>query len=262
MTFDTTCRRLAEIFPRDFASWLLGRPVDLTELSPTELSLEPIRADSVILLQGDNEVLHIEFQTDPKIELPMRLADYRLRIHRKFPEKTIHQVVIYLRETKSERVFQNYFEIAGMYAEFEVIRIWEVPVSDLLQYPGLLRFAALSQSDDAVQTLRTAVSEIAKIKDESDQHEAIAATYVLAGLRLDAELISRLIRRDVMQESVTYQAILAEGREEGREQTQQSIALQLVQEQISMEIIAKVTGLSLNAIEVLRSQINPSQLNQ
>ena len=270
MTFDTTCRRLAEIFPRDFASWLLGRPVDLTELSPTELSLEPIRADSVILLQGANEVLHIEFQTDPKIELPMRLADYRLRIHRKFPEKTIHQVVIYLRETKSERVFQNYFEIAGMYAEFEVIRIWEVPAHNLLQYPGLLPFAALSQSDDAVQTLRTAISEIGKIEDESDQHEAIAATYVLAGLRLEAEIISRLIRRDVMQESVTYQAILAEGREEGRsegreegrEQTQQSIALQLIQEQISMEIIAKVTGLSLDAIEILRSQLNQSQLNQ
>ena len=156
-----------------------------------------------------------------------------------------------------------------MYAEFEVIRIWEVPADDLLQYPGLLPFAALSQSDDAVQTLRTAVSEIAKIEDESDQHEAIAATYVLAGLRLEAEIISRLIRRDVMQESVTYQVILAERREEGlaeglaegREQTQQSIALQLVQEQISMEIIAKVTGLSLGAIEVLRFQLNQPQIN-
>ena len=63
-----------------------------------------------------------------------------------------------------------------------------------------------------------------------------------------------------MQESVTYQVILAEGREEGREkgreQTQQAIALQLVQEQISMEIIAKVTGLSIDAIEVLKSQLS------
>ena len=138
MSFDTTCRRLAEIFPQDFASWIFGRPIELTELSPTELSLEPIRTDSLILLQGNDEVLHIEFQTSPKPDLPMRLADYRLRIHRKFPEKTIYQVVIYLRETRSERVFQNYFEIAGMYAEFEVIRIWDVPAEELLPYPGLL----------------------------------------------------------------------------------------------------------------------------
>ncbi len=255
MSFDSTCRRLAEIFPQDFASWLLGRTIDLTELSPTELSLEPIRADSVILLQGDDAILHIEFQTDPKINIPLRLADYRLRLHRKFSEKTIHQVVIYLRETASERVFQNTFEIAGMYAEFEVIRIWEVPAEELLAYPGLLPFAALGRSDDTVKTLRTAVSEIANIASEPEQHEAIAATYVLAGLRLDVDIISRVIRRDVMQESVTYQAILEEGREEGREEAQRSIALQLLREQISIEIILKVTGLSMNDIERLQHQL-------
>jgi predicted transposase YdaD len=41
MSFDTTCRRLAKIFPQDFARWLLGYPVPLTELKPTELSMEP-----------------------------------------------------------------------------------------------------------------------------------------------------------------------------------------------------------------------------
>lgn len=170
MSFDTTCKRLAEIFPQDFASWLFGYPIALTELSPTELSIEPIRADSVILLQGQAEIAHIEFQTDPKDDVPMRLADYRLRLHRKFPNKTIHQVVIYLRETTSQRVYQNYFEIAGMYAEFEVIRIWEVPAEELMAFPGLLPFVGLSRSNDPVQTLRRAVREIERIEDESQQH--------------------------------------------------------------------------------------------
>jgi predicted transposase/invertase (TIGR01784 family) len=255
MSFDSTCRRLAEIFPEDFASWILGRSIELTELSPTELSLEPIRADSLILLQGEDTILHIEFQTDPKLVVPMRLADYRLRIYRKFPNKTIHQVVIYLRETQSERVFQNSFEIAGMYAEFQVIRIWEVPAEQLLQYRGLLPFAALGRSDNPVNTLRTAVHEISKIEDSAEQHEAIAAAYVLSGLRLEADTISRLIRRDVMQESVTYQAILEEGREEGRDATQRSIALQLLRERISTEIILKVTGLSSGDLELLQRQL-------
>jgi predicted transposase YdaD len=30
MSFDSTCRRLAEMFPADFATWLLGRPIALT----------------------------------------------------------------------------------------------------------------------------------------------------------------------------------------------------------------------------------------
>ncbi|MGI0495352.1 hypothetical protein ACN4EG_26535 [Alkalinema pantanalense CENA528] len=81
---------------------------------------------------GSTAILHVEWQTDPTQVMPMRLADYRLRIHRKAPDKTIHQVVIYLRKIDSPLVQQNYFEIAGMYAEYNVIRIWEVPAAELM----------------------------------------------------------------------------------------------------------------------------------
>ena len=57
--YDDTCRFLAEHFSADFASWLLGEPVTLTELQPSELSLDPIRADAMILLQSAEAILHI-----------------------------------------------------------------------------------------------------------------------------------------------------------------------------------------------------------
>jgi predicted transposase/invertase (TIGR01784 family) len=199
MSFDNTCRRLAEQFPEDFASWLLGRPIPLTVLDPTELSLEPIRADSVMILEGETDILHIEFQTDPKADMPMRLADYRLRLHRKFPTRTIHQVVIYLRQTSSERVYQDYFEIAGMYAEYRVIRIWEIPIEELLKYRGLLPFAALGKTDHPEQVLRRSVRAMGRIPATSQQHEALGAAYILAGLRLEVTMIARIIRRDVMR---------------------------------------------------------------
>lgn len=85
--YDNVCKFMAEIFSEDFANWLLGTPIPLTELKPTELSLQPIRADSLIFLQSDNLVLHIEFQTEPDADIPFRMADYRLRIYRKFPLK-------------------------------------------------------------------------------------------------------------------------------------------------------------------------------
>jgi predicted transposase YdaD len=50
--FDNLCKFLAESFSEDYAAWLLGRPIKLTKLSLTELSLEPIRADSLILEQS------------------------------------------------------------------------------------------------------------------------------------------------------------------------------------------------------------------
>lgn len=178
MSFDSTCRRLAEQFPQDFASWILKRPITLTVLDHTELSLEPIRADSLILLAGTPEILHLEFQTVPKQDIPMRLADYRLRIHRKFPNHIIHQVVIYLRQTNSERVYQNYFEIAGMYAEHEVVRIWEVPVEELLSFPGLLPFAALGRTADPAQTLRDSVRAMSALTDEAQQLDTLRAVGV------------------------------------------------------------------------------------
>jgi predicted transposase/invertase (TIGR01784 family) len=68
---DNICKFLAETFPTDFASWLLGEPITLTTLKPSELSVEPIRADSVIFLRSAKIILHIEFQTDPNKNRPV-----------------------------------------------------------------------------------------------------------------------------------------------------------------------------------------------
>ena len=107
--FDNVCKFLAENFSSDFAIRLLGEPIALTELSPKELSLEPIRADALILLQSDDKILHIEFQTQPNVEIPFRMIDYRLRGYRRFPHKEMYQVVIDLNRTNSELVHQNTF---------------------------------------------------------------------------------------------------------------------------------------------------------
>lgn len=102
--YDDTCRFLAENFSADFASWLLGESITLTELKPSELSLEPIRADALILLQSDDSVLHIEFQTRPKQDIPFRMLDYRVRVYRRYPDKRMRQVVVYLQPSGSDRV--------------------------------------------------------------------------------------------------------------------------------------------------------------
>lgn len=109
--FDNVCKFLVETFSIDFASWLLGESIPLTELSPSELSLEPIRADALILLQSDNIVLHLEFQTQPKDDIPFRMIDYRLRVYRRFPDKRMRQFVVYLKQTTSDKVQQTTFNL-------------------------------------------------------------------------------------------------------------------------------------------------------
>ena len=163
--YDDTCRFLAENFSTDFASWLLGKPVTLTEIQPSELSLDPIRADALILLESNESVLHLEFQTLPKNNIPFRILDYRVRMYRKDPTKPMRQVVIYLKQTGSDLVYQTNFTMERTQHEFDVIQLWEQPSSLFLQYPGLIPFAVLGRSADAEETLRQVAQRVDQIAD-------------------------------------------------------------------------------------------------
>jgi predicted transposase/invertase (TIGR01784 family) len=158
--YDDTCRFLAEHFSADFASWLLGKSATLTELQPSELSLDPIRADALIFLESDEAILHIEFQTLPRDNIPFRMLDYRVRGYRKVSTKSMRQVVIYLKQTGSELVHQTSFTMEFTRHQFEVIRLWEQPASLFLQYPGLIPFAVLGQSADAEEILRQTTQRV------------------------------------------------------------------------------------------------------
>ena len=148
--YDNTCKRLVEEFPQDFSTWLRGKAVVLTELKPTELSIEPIRADSVLLRQSDEIVLHLEFQTRPDSDIPLRMLDYWVRLHRRYPSKKIHQVVIYLKQTDSPLVRKNYFQAENISSQFNIIRLWEQPTELFINSLGLLPFAVLTRTDKPV----------------------------------------------------------------------------------------------------------------
>jgi predicted transposase YdaD len=49
--YDNICKFIADEYPREIANWLIGEPLDLVELEPKELSLEPIRTDYLVLRQ-------------------------------------------------------------------------------------------------------------------------------------------------------------------------------------------------------------------
>ncbi|MBW4480873.1 MAG: Rpn family recombination-promoting nuclease/putative transposase [Tolypothrix brevis GSE-NOS-MK-07-07A] len=246
--FDNLCKFLVENFSSDFATWLLGEPIALTELSPKELSIEPIRADALILRQSEEIVLHIEFQTQPDKNIPFRMTDYRLRVYRRFPGKRMHQVVVYLQKTDSELVQQTTFTLEETFHRFQVIRLWEQPTEIFLQTPGLLPFAVLSNTSNKTNTLQKVAAQIDNISDKRTQSNLAASTFILAGLVLEEEEIKRLLRRDIMRESVTYQSI----KDEGSQETTQKIAVKMLQEGLSPEMVAKVTGLTLDVVQQLQ----------
>jgi predicted transposase/invertase (TIGR01784 family) len=257
---DNICKYLAESFSRDFASWILGEPITLTKIEPSELSVEPIRADSVTFLESSEIILHIEFQTDPNKNIPFRMTDYRLRQYRKFPDKQVYQVVIYLTPSQSPLVHETTFNIGKLNHEFNVIRLWEQPTEIFQQYQGLLPFAALSQTKNPEETLRQVAKQIEQITDKQVQSNVAASTAIISGIALNQEIIQRLLRSDIMKESVIYQEILregkaegkAEGKTEGKAEERNQIALNMLRSNIAEDLVAKFTGLTLKQVQKLQ----------
>ena len=214
--YDNTCKYLAEQFPEDLASWLIGERISLTQMNPTELNVAPIRADSMMLLRNRNLILHIEFQTVADEEIPFRMADYRIRGYRRFPTIPMRQIVIYLTPTTSELVYQTRFEIDSTQHEFEVIRLWEQPAELFLESPGLYPFASLGKTAEPEAILRSVAAKIDAVPERNVQANLTASTSILAGLVLSKNRIQRILRSDIMRESVMYQDILAEGEAKGK----------------------------------------------
>jgi predicted transposase/invertase (TIGR01784 family) len=252
--YDDTCRFLAEHFSSDFASWLLRKSVTLTELQPSKLSLDPIRADALIFLESDEETLHIEFQTLPKDNIPFRILDYRVRGYRRNPTKPMRQVVIYLKQTASSLVYQTSFTMERTRHDFEVIRLWEQPASLFLQYPGLIPFAALGKSENVEETLRQASQKVDQIADPEEKANLMAASGILAGLKLGDEVVYRILQRDIMQESTVYRSIQREAQKEEK----RAIALNFLRDGLSVEAVAHGTGLSGEEVQQLQQQLDKS----
>jgi predicted transposase/invertase (TIGR01784 family) len=252
--YDNTCKYLAENFTEDIASWLIGSRVTLTELNPTELNVEPIRADSLILLTNEDLILHVEFQTIPKSDLPFRMTDYRLRGYRKLPHKRMKQVVVYLTRTQSDLVYETVFELENTRHQFEVIRLWEQPASIFLESQGLYPFAILAQTDEPESILRAVAARIEEIGVGKVQADLAATASILAGLVLNRDLVKQILRRDMMRESVIYQDILEEGEVKGRAVEAKALIIRLLTRKlgnINPNLLAKIETLPLERLESL-----------
>ncbi len=223
--------------------------------------MEPIRADSLILEQSDDMVLHLEFQTEPDETMGFRMLDYRVRVHRRFPHKTMHQVVIYLKKTGSALVYQDSFQLGDTSHRYRVIRLWEESAEPFLNSPGLLPLAVLTQSQDATQRLREVALALDTIEDRRMKANLTTATAVFGGLLVKPELIKSILRSEIMKESAVYQEILQEGEQRGLlkgklEGEQQGllkgkleVAQKLLERGLSLTDVMSLTGLSADVLK-------------
>ncbi len=178
--YDNLLKYLAEHYPAALASWLLSKPVTRVRVLKSELSLQPIRADSVHLLEIDDEILHVEFETDPtgsEPPLELRMLDYFVRVYRR-ERKPVRQVVIVLAETGAH--IPEEFHVGDTWHRFRVIKMCEQDPEPLLAHEGLWPLAVLARSDQPDQLLMEVAEKVSKIADESQRSDLTAAAGILA----------------------------------------------------------------------------------
>ncbi|BAY26969.1 hypothetical protein NIES2100_67890 [Calothrix sp. NIES-2100] len=255
MSFDNVCKVLAEKYPADFVRWLIGEESTNITVLRTELSLEPIRADSVIFIQAGNRILHIEFQTLTKSNpaIPFRMLDYCVRLKRLY-KCSVTQVVIFLQETDDEIAFTEEYREESTIHSYRAVRMWEQDSRWFLGNSALLPLAPLCRTDSPRELLSQVSQEVARIADRETRQNTAAYTEILAGLRFEKDLIRQLLSEDLMQESVIYQDILHKGEERG----EQKEAFRFLNRQlnrrfgeIDSSIIDRVRVLSTEQLEVL-----------
>lgn len=231
--FDATIKDLAAQGPADFVTCFDGPTTRPVKLLNVDLSTVTTAADVVFAI-GDplTDILHLDAQAGPSATKHLDVLAYNVLLHRTY-QVPVHSIVLLLRPQAQHPNLTGNVQYAArpgrgrMDFGFEVIRLWEIPADDLLNSAlATVPLAVLGKLPDALR-LEDALADLIKRLEQRLHQEAagkqaerlLTAAYVLTGLRLPKPKdVSQLFRgvSIAMRESVTYQAILEEGREEGR----------------------------------------------
>lgn len=223
--YDAATKALLEIHPEAWLS-LLGRPLRPVRVIDADVSTVTAAADKVLLVEDEVPwLLHVELQASRDDSLVRRtlvynvLLDYRHRL-------PVASVIVLLRPEADgpelNGLLQRGLREGSAHLDFryQLVRVWQLQVDVVLTgSPGTLPLVPLcAVSEDALPAAIARMDR--RLSAEVTPAEAgqlWTATRVLMGLRFSEEKASMLLQGvRHMRESVTYQAIVAEGEAKGR----------------------------------------------
>lgn len=227
--FDAALKRLVEAYPGDWLAYFLGQfgggsagPVEVID---SDIATVTAAADKVFRVREPRPwLLHLELQSSPDERLPQHMLLYNVLLHEKHG-LPVRSGVLLLRPEANRRnvtgLVRREWPEGRRYMEFRyaVVRLWEQPPEPLLTGGlGLLPLAPLA--DVEPEQLPALVGRMEqRLEREAARAEAErlrVTTYVLLGLRYPLDFARQLLPGvRAMEESVTYQAIVAEGEVKG-----------------------------------------------
>jgi hypothetical protein len=229
--FDATLKEIVRQRPADFAA-AFGLPPNPTRVLNVDLSTLSAATDAA-LGYGDplREIIDLNFQSGHDLLVPARVLLYRSAFHYRH-RVPVRSIVVLLRPAADHDGLNGELRFGAgtnrVECHYEVIRLWQVPMTQLLEGPlGAMPLAALCQLPGAV-SVEEELAAVVRRMDERVRAETgfgeasmlMTGAYILSGLRVRRETLAEIFRGvGVMQESSAYQLILDEGDVRGLRRT-------------------------------------------
>ena len=218
-TWDDTMKRLVRANPQDFVSWFLER-AQFKDMLSVELKNRTIESDLLLLvdLDGEEVLLHLEFQSTKDEDMPLRLLEYNVLTTRQHARR-VYSCVLYLRKDgvvpESPLVWRMPDGNEILRFHFEVIKLWEMTADSLIKtrFVGLFPLLPLTKDGKRHEVVDEMVTRIVEAKQPALLRYAQMFSSLVFKDRDDKAWLERrfAVYNDILEESWVYQETKLEG---------------------------------------------------
>jgi predicted transposase YdaD len=234
--WDKSLKSLVAGDPKAFVEWILrklnvkAQEFEVVALLDTEFQGYNLDSDALLLIRledGEEILVHIEFQSTADEEMADRLLEYCFRARKKHGPKPIISLVIWLRNggnlPEPPLVWALKNGLRMMAFDYLSIKLYEEEAEQLiaLNQPALLPLTLLTKGGAS----RTIVTGIFNELQENGLQRLLPVTNLLAGLvfsenKANLEWLEREYQKmmDILKDSPAYHWMTDDARNEGLEQ--------------------------------------------
>jgi predicted transposase YdaD len=217
--YDLTMKCISPEFPKDLATLIFGRRLDLKPL-PESLPTTEHRPDFLakVTTPAREFVIHIEFQTryDPK--MPIRMVSYHGRILYQY-RLPVYPVVVYLSSEDSKKDIESTYTSSicdkqVIAFDYDVVKVWELESEMIFEKKlyGMYPLTPLMRGADLAECFREAEGAVTHKHLNADSYACIR---IFAGMKFPDEVVKAMIKDDWLKQSVFYKETFEEGASTG-----------------------------------------------
>ncbi|MEH1922770.1 Rpn family recombination-promoting nuclease/putative transposase [Nostoc sp.] len=210
-------------------------------------------------------LIHVENQSYTETAFAKRMFKYFARLHEKY-DLPIYPVVIFSFDEPKRAEPQNYSVIFGdlkvLEFQFVAIQLNRLSWRDFLTQPNPVAAALMSKMNISKQERPQVKAEclrlLATLKLDPARMQLISG-FVDTYLRLDdteKQVFQAAISTMGLDEQEEIMEIVTSWQQEGAQKAKEEIALNLLREGLAIEVITRVTGLTVEQVQQLQATLS------